>query len=122
MPARTILVIDEDEDFRNIMAGLLRHAGYDPVAARTPDEGIRLFRETVPALVMVEPYTFGKDRWSEVASLAASVAARETPLLVVSTLAQEGAEPQAAGCARFLAKPVSPGWVLGAIEGLLDTP
>ena len=119
MPARTILVIDEDEDIRIIMGELLRHAGYAPIAAPTPEEGIRLFQEKLPALVVVEPYTFGRDRWSEIASLAASGRVRETPLLAVSTQAQEAADARDAGCARFLAKPVSPVLILGAIEGLL---
>lgn len=119
MPERTILVIDEDEDIRSIMGELLRHAGYHPVAAPTPEEGIRMFQEQLPALVVVEPYTFGPDRWSGIASLAASGAAGGAPVLAVSTLAREAADARAAGCAGFLAKPVSPVRVLDAIEGLL---
>ena len=56
---------------------------------------------------------------SHLVLLAASGAARETPLLAVSTLAHEAAEARAAGCADFLAKPVSPVLVLGAIGSLL---
>lgn len=119
MPEKTVLVIDADEDMRSILGEMLRCAGYAPLPAASAAEGVRLLREQRPLLVILEPYAFGPDRWAEIASLHRGQEPGPAPIVAVSTLVLEGAEAGAAGCARFLAKPVSPRAVLGQIEDLL---
>lgn len=120
---RPVLVIDDDADVLSIMSRFLAHSGYEPVTARTEAEGMRLLREREPLVVVLEPYAFGPDRWTRIASLAGALEARGgPPVLAVSTLAGEGDQALAAGCAGFLAKPVSPARVLREMEGLLGAP
>jgi CheY-like chemotaxis protein len=124
MPAhRPVLVIDDDADVLSIMSRFLAHAGYEPVSARVAAEGIRLLRESEPLVVVLEPYAFGPDRWARIASLVGELKERGgPPVLAVTTLAGEGAQARAAGCAKLLAKPVSPAVVLREIEALLAAP
>lgn len=120
---RPVLVIDDDADVLSIMSRFLAHSGYEPVTARTAAEGVRLLRDREPLVVVLEPYAFGPERWTRIASLAGELGARGgPPVLAVSTLAGEGGEAVAAGCAGFLAKPVSPARVVREIEGLLGAP
>lgn len=120
---RPVLVIDDDDDVLGIMSRFLSHAGYEPVAARTAAEGVRLLREREPLLVVVEPYAFGPDRWTRIASVTGELEERGgPPVLAVSTLEGERAQARAAGCAGFLAKPVSPSRILREIERLLPAP
>lgn len=117
-----VLVIDDDADVLSIMSRFLAHAGYEPVTARTAAEGMRLLREGEPLAVVLEPYAFGPDRWTRIASLAGELEARGgPPVLAVSTLAGERAQARAAGCAALLAKPVSPSRVLREIESLIGS-
>ncbi|HEX6373033.1 MAG TPA: response regulator [Longimicrobium sp.] len=120
---RPVLVIDDNADVLSIMTRFLAHSGYEPVTARTAAEGMRLLREHEPVVVVLEPYAFGPERWTRIASLIEVLQERGgPPVLAVSTLAGEGGQALAAGCAGFLAKPVSPSRVLREIEGLLGAP
>lgn len=120
---RRVLVIDDDEDVLSVMSRFLAHAGYEPVTARTAAEGMRLLRERGPLVVVLEPYGFGPDRWTRIASVLDELKESGGPrVLAVSTLDGERGQARAAGCAGFLAKPVSPSRVLREIERLLGVP
>lgn len=120
MRARTVLLVDDDEDVARIMGEVLTHAGYEMLHARTLPDAKRLLEEADPGIVVVEPYAFGRGRWTEVASLAGGGARRPVPCLALTTLAEEGDLARSAGCARFFAKPVSLGGVLAAVAALMS--
>lgn len=52
--ATTILVIDDSPDFRNLLREALKLEGYNVVEASDGREGIRLFRDNRPALVLLD--------------------------------------------------------------------
>ncbi|HEX6909087.1 MAG TPA: response regulator [Longimicrobium sp.] len=116
MPGRTVLLIDDDEDVARIMGEVLTHAGYEMVHAGSLADAKRLLEIADPGVVLVEPYALGRGRWAEVAALAAR---RPVPCVALTTLAAEEEPARSAGCARFLAKPVSPRRVLEAIDALV---
>ena len=101
------------------MGEVLTHAGYEVLRAETLPEAARLLEEADPAVVVLEPYAFGRGRWTEVASLAGGGARRPVPCLALTTLAEEAELARSAGCARFLAKPASPRRVLAEIDALM---
>lgn len=118
MPGGTVLLIDNDVDTARILSELLTQAGYRMLHAGSLREARRLLRETEPDVVVVEPYAFGRDRWTEVAALGRGEARRPVAVVALTTLAADAQLARSAGCARFLAKPVSPRRVLAAIDAV----
>ena len=119
MPGRTVLLIDDDADVARIMGEVLAHAGYGMLHAASLPEAKRLLEEAAPDVVVLEPYALGRGRWAEVAALARGGPRRPAPCVVLTTLATEAGPARSAGCARFLAKPASPRYVLEAIDALM---
>jgi DNA-binding response OmpR family regulator len=120
MPGRTVLLIDDDEDVARIMGEVLTHAGYAMLHAGSLADAKRLLEIADPGVVVVEPYAPGRGRWAEVAALAGGGARHPVPCVALTTLAAEEELARSAGCARFLAKPVSPRRVLSAIEAVIS--
>jgi two-component system response regulator (stage 0 sporulation protein F) len=50
----TILVIDDDDQVRAVFRNVLERAGYQVLEARNGAEGLRLFRQASPALVITD--------------------------------------------------------------------
>jgi response regulator NasT len=115
MSGRTVLLIDDDEDVARIMGELLAHAGYQVLHAETLSDAKCVLEEAEPDVVVLEPYGFGRSRWTDAALLTGG-ARRPVPWVALTTLAGEAELAASAGCARFLAKPVSPRNVLAAID------
>lgn len=51
---KTILVIDNEEDFTTVLAKLLEHEGYQPLTARDGRTGIELARKHQPDLIILD--------------------------------------------------------------------
>ncbi|HET7463422.1 MAG TPA: response regulator, partial [Longimicrobium sp.] len=62
MPARTVLIVEDDPASVDIFTTILRHGGYDVLCAHTAADGSRVAREHLPDLVVVDiglPDTLG---------------------------------------------------------------
>lgn len=44
-PGRSILVVEDDDDVRGLVADIVRHLGYEPITARDGVEGLQVYRE-----------------------------------------------------------------------------
>jgi two-component system nitrogen regulation response regulator NtrX len=102
-----ILVIDDDEAVRKTSLELLAARGHKAVAASSVREGLRLFSEVRPALVLLDlklPDGTGIDVLRELQRQAPG-----TPVVVVSGRGSvaEAVEAMKVGASDFLEKPVS---------------
>jgi DNA-binding NarL/FixJ family response regulator len=52
--AAQILIVDDDEDFREATTGILERAGYAPIGVGTGEEGLRTARREQPRLVILD--------------------------------------------------------------------
>ena len=59
---KTILIIDDEENIRKSLVGILQDEGFDPVVAKDGEEGLEKLREEAPDLVMLDIWTF--DCWN----------------------------------------------------------
>ena len=50
----TILYVDDDPDYREALRTILEAAGYDMIEAATAEEGLRVYRDNKPSLVIVD--------------------------------------------------------------------
>ncbi|HJS59758.1 MAG TPA: sigma-54 dependent transcriptional regulator [Vicinamibacteria bacterium] len=102
-----ILVIEDDESVRKTTVGLLQGRGMKSLAADSVGEGLRLFSQRRPSLVLLDlrlPDGTGIDVLRELQRLAPA-----TPVVVVSGFGDVGqaVEAMRMGAADFIEKPVA---------------
>jgi two-component system, cell cycle response regulator DivK len=121
---RTVLVLEDDEASQYIFGTILRHHGYQVLEARRTEEGLRVAREHMPDLVVVDiglPEISGLEFLRK---MKESPETREIPLLVVTVhvYEQERKEALEAGCDFFLPKPLVPSDLAREVERILGPP
>jgi len=103
MPGR-ILVIDDEPQITRVLRAALSAQGYDVRTANDPEEGLRVFREWLPDLVVTDlmmPGLSGVDVCRSIRSRGA------TPVVVLSVREHERAKVEAldAGADDYVTKP-----------------
>jgi len=83
VPAR-VLVVDDQEDIRDMARLVLTGAGYDVVAAPSGREGLRLARQTAFDLVLLDINMPDLDGWATLRLLRADEALDDTPVAMFS--------------------------------------
>jgi two-component system nitrogen regulation response regulator NtrX len=54
MPGPTVLIIDDEENIRKTLAGVLADEGYETVSAASGQEGLDILQEAQPSIVMLD--------------------------------------------------------------------
>jgi DNA-binding NtrC family response regulator len=101
-----LLLIDDEDVFREDIAALLRHEGYECHAASCGDEGVRIAEAAAPDVIlcdMVMPGIAGAELVRRLAAVCP-----ETPIVVITAHATVDATIDAfrAGAADYLLKPL----------------
>ena len=124
---RTVLVVDDDEDFVAAIGALLDSSGYRVSSALNGRDGLRLARELLPDLILLdiimnEP----REGLRVLQEVRATPELCRTPVIVISSLYSDDLEfrvsPDAGWLPAdlFLAKPVDPARLLQEIQRLVD--
>ena len=77
-----VLVVDDEYDFRVIVAHVLEHGGYDTVLAGDGAEGLHLFEDRRPDLVVLDGNLPDMDGIEVCRRLRATEAGRDVPVLM----------------------------------------
>lgn len=115
MAERVVLVVDDEEAQRKVLAGFLRKAGYEALAAGSVDEALETVRARSVDAVLTDlkmPGKGGLELLAEIRALAPDV-----PVIVLTAFGtvDSAVEAMKRGAVDFLTKPVD----LGALEVLL---
>jgi CheY-like chemotaxis protein len=86
MSAKTILVIDDSATIRRLVDSYLGPAGYQVILAGTAEDGLRLAEERSPDLILLDHQLPGTTGFEVCQKLLELPAARQTPVVVSSTL------------------------------------
>src|SRR4051812_14654673 len=116
--AKTVLLVEDNEDNRIIYATALRYAGYSVIEAITGTEGIRQAREGKPDLILMDISVPEIDGWEATTILKADPDTRHIPVVAVTAHALPGDEERsmAAGCDGYLAKPIPPAMLIAEVD------
>ncbi|MBM4153643.1 MAG: response regulator [Lentisphaerae bacterium] len=120
---KRILVIDDDDSIRLFIRRVLERQRCEVLEARNGDEGIRMYRENLPDLVLLDLYMPEKDGLETLRELR-----KETPPPRVVTMSGGGPKYDVTilQSARFLGshsalvKPFSIGELLELVRGMLE--
>ncbi len=106
LPAKTLLVVDDNQGLIDLFSRYLAGHGWQVVGATSCAEARRILSEMQPHAIALDVMMPGEDGWEMLLSLKRSPATRQVPVIVCSVLRQ----PQLAeslGAAAYLPKPVT---------------
>jgi CheY-like chemotaxis protein len=102
--SRTVLVIDDDVDARDLLRRFLAREGFDTITAADGAEGLRLARQFRPSLITLDVVMPKMDGWAVLKQLRADPVLAEVPIVMLSIL-DEQEKGFALGAADYLMKP-----------------
>ena len=113
-----ILVVDDDENVRRLVAAYLEREGYQMLQAADGEEGLREFEQHAPDLVILDLMLPGIDGYEVARRIAAG---RRVPILMLTARTDEadvlaGFET---GADDYLVKPFSPKVLLARVKAIL---
>jgi CheY-like chemotaxis protein len=114
-PSRTILVVDDDEDFRELLVDALRETGHDAVGRANALDALEYVGEHgIPMLVIMDltmPIMDGRQFLSERRKWAVM---RDVPLIVLTGAAYP--DVSGLGASEVVQKPVDPESFLALVD------
>jgi two-component system cell cycle response regulator DivK len=117
----TILVVEDQEDNRQILRDLLANAGYQMIEAEDGEQAIAAAAAARPQLILMDIQLPRLDGYEATRRIKADPALRHIPIIVVTSYALSGDEEKARamGCDGYVAKPYSPRMLLAVIKEFL---
>lgn len=103
-----ILVIEDNIINMKLAALLLRRGGHEVLQARDAEEGIRIARERLPKLILMDVQLPGMDGLAATRLLRAAAATKGIKIVALTALAMSGDKEkiEGAGCDGYLTKPI----------------
>lgn len=119
--AGTILIVDDEKINRALFAAQLAHASYRTVAAESGDAGIRLAREVLPDVILLDIMMPGMSGYEVARRLKHDELTRNIPIIMVTALDDQESRLTAlrSGAEEFLTKPVMEAELLTRVHNLL---
>ena len=119
--SKRILVVEDQEDNRQIMRDLLVASGYELVEATTGEEGLALAERERPDLILMDIQLPGLDGYEVTRRIKSNPALKHIPIIAVTSYALSGDDQKAyaAGCDGYVTKPYSPRLLLAKIKEYL---
>jgi CheY-like chemotaxis protein len=108
MAGNKVLVIEDNALNLELVTDLLEARGFVVLQARAAEEGLRLAREALPDLILMDLSLPGMDGLTATQELRAGPATRSIPVVALTAHAMRGDEQAAlrAGCDGYLSKPI----------------
>jgi two-component system, cell cycle response regulator DivK len=119
--SKCILVVEDQEDNRQILRDLLGNAGYELTEAENGEEAIAAVAKRRPDLILMDIQLPVLDGYEATRRIKADPATKSIPIIVVTSYALSGDEGKAreAGCDAYVTKPYSPRQLLAKIREYL---
>jgi CheY-like chemotaxis protein/anti-sigma regulatory factor (Ser/Thr protein kinase) len=102
---RTVLVIDDDPEARDIVERFLRKDGFEVATAGSGEEGLRLAHKLQPAVITLDVMMPDMDGWSVLLALKADPALHDVPVVML-TIVDDKSKGYTLGATDYLTKPV----------------
>jgi signal transduction histidine kinase/DNA-binding response OmpR family regulator len=100
-----VMVVDDDESARDLLAGIVRREGYQVIEAADGEAALALARTHHPDIITLDVLMPRIDGWAVLAALKSDVELNDIPVVIVTVLADRGIA-LSLGAAEFVTKPV----------------
>ena len=124
MAGELILIVEDNEKNRKLERDVLQFHGYRTAEAETAEEGIRLARESVPALILMDIQLPGMNGMQALGHLRTDPLTRAVPVIAVtaSAMTHDRQKIMAAGFDGYQSKPINVKEFVAAVRQMLDRP
>src|SRR5215470_15728423 len=121
---KRILVVEDQDDNRQILRDLLAHAGYEVVEVDNGEQALSAAAQHHPDVILMDIQLPLLDGYEATRRIKADPALKHIPIIVVTSYALSGddAKARSAGCDAYVAKPFSPRQLLAKIREHLPPP
>ena len=122
--AKTVLLVEDNEDNLIVYRTILDHVGYKVIEARDGEEGVARARADKPDLILMDVSLPKMDGWEATRRIKADADTRQIPIIAVTAHALDDDREKATqvGCDGYLAKPVAPRRVVEEVERFIGKP
>jgi two-component system cell cycle response regulator DivK len=119
--SKRILVVEDQEDNRQILRDLLGNAGYDLVEAENGEEALFELAKQRPDLILMDIQLPIMDGYEATRRIRADPEMKGIPIIAVTSYALAGDEAKALaiGCTAYITKPYSPRALLAKVREYL---
>ncbi len=100
-----VLVVDDDRKARELMERVLRREGFAVIEATNGPAGLRLAREMLPDVIVLDVFMPESDGWTVLQALKQDATTADIPV-ILCTVATDRDLALALGAAEFIQKPV----------------
>jgi len=121
---KTILVVEDQEDNRQILRDLLASSGFLMIEAHDGQQALAMARSQRPDLILMDIQLPVVDGYEATRSIKRDPELKHIPVIAVTSYALSGDEERAreAGCDAYVAKPYSTRHLLAKIGQFLKRP
>ena len=118
---RRILLIEDNEQNRYLVAFILKASGWEVVHAVDGPSGLALAAESEPALILLDIHLPGMDGYEVARALRADPRLEAVPVIAVTSYAMAGDRERCleAGCNGYLEKPIDPQAFAAQVEAFV---
>jgi two-component system cell cycle response regulator DivK len=120
--SKRILVVEDQEDNRQIIRDMLSATDYQITEAQNGEEALAAVAKQRPDLILMDIQMPILDGYEATRRIKADPALRAIPIIAITSYALSGDEQKAraAGCDDYVPKPYSPRQLLGKIRQYLS--
>lgn len=120
--APRLLIVDDNEINRRVLAGILRKESYTLIAARDGREAVALAHAEPPDLILLDIMMPAKDGYEVCAELKADPHTEHVPVIFLSALAEAADKIRGLdmGAVDYITKPFDAGEVLARVRSQLN--
>lgn len=121
MNGHKILIIEDNQLNLELVTDLLEANGFSISSAQSAEEGLRMAREILPDLVLMDVSLPGMDGLCATKDLKADPATRHLTIVGLTAHAMKGDEALAleAGCDGYLTKPINTRTFVATVTGFI---
>ena len=119
--SKRILVVEDQEDNRQILRDLLGNAGYELIEAENGEEALVAVARQRPDLILMDIQLPVMDGYEATRRIRTNPDLKSVPIIAVTSYALAGDESKAlaAGCDGYVSKPYSPRELLAKVRAHL---
>ncbi len=115
-----ILVVDDNEEIRELLELVLEEEGYEVRAVASGDEALKLVREQRPDLITLDLSLPGKDGWAVLRELQSNDETVTIPVLIISAFTRHLGGAARDQVAQIIPKPFYLNQILAEVKATLE--
>jgi len=117
-----ILLVEDNEDNRDMLSRRLQRKGYEVVVAIDGQQGVQMAQAEGPQIILMDMSLPVLDGWEATRQIKSLSATQSIPVIALTAHAMSGdrEKAMAAGCDDYDTKPIDLAVLLTKIEALLE--